>query len=437
MSTAPSSCLGIKSNALRAVKLWPTAVLALLFATTLAIPHGLFAAENEESLPEIEARSYELRVARKSRSGNVFLLETSNGSLPEVGRILLLRREGQPAYAVRVLKAYPDKASFAAKNLKAYPDAAPLSTGESVNGIEKIADIIPSPPTAEDQKDMAELEKPLEPELEVSPAPSAESEEKKTPPEPAPELSPEPTVEPSPGPEQDLEPVTPPAPEPSPEVPEAVLEPTEPQGPLPPPEARAEEEAVTDQDDLDMLGIAVEELPIFDPNKHALTLGFGFISIGGAGSGLTYSSGDQEVESIYVSAGGLRYAYTWKDRVWLRTAKAQDSLALELGLYYYKALNVTTTEGDAYTVVPIVGTARYNVALSENFSIFGYLGLMHSFASASTDIPDEPTAKNNAIALSSTVPALGVGLMYRVGPNWFARVDAGLDIVGLSLVLRF
>jgi hypothetical protein len=69
----------------------------------------------------------------------------------------------------------------------------------------------------------------------------------------------------------------------------------------------------------------------------------------------------------------------------------------------------------------------------ENFGIFFYGGLMQNFV---TQVSANATADVQA-SLQSIVPAVGTGLLFRVGPSWEARVDLGYDMLALGLVLRF
>src|SRR4051812_35215047 len=122
MSKAPSWFNKPKSPG--AVK----SVLLIVLIVFLGLLRGLVAAEPAapaETLPDIEARTFDLRIVRKSKSGRVILFESGREALPKIGRILLLKRGDQPAVVVRVLKIYPDQGAFAAKGLRNYP-AAPL-----------------------------------------------------------------------------------------------------------------------------------------------------------------------------------------------------------------------------------------------------------------------------------------------------------------------
>src|SRR4051812_27629486 len=118
-SSRPSS--RIKSNAAGLVKPGLGAVLlcALAFAATrlpvaevrnaatapsrLLFPSALAAEDVEPQLPEIEARSFDITVSKRSSTKRIYLADTPV-ELPRVGKILLLKRGDEPVIALKVLK---------------------------------------------------------------------------------------------------------------------------------------------------------------------------------------------------------------------------------------------------------------------------------------------------------------------------------------------
>jgi hypothetical protein len=129
------------------------------------------------------------------------------------------------------------------------------------------------------------------------------------------------------------------------------------------------------------------------------------------------------------TAAGFRYGLTTMKLIFFKNSQVQDSLSPELGLYLYKSLQ---SANDTYTVMPVLATMRYNLTFGDSLTLFGYAGLLKNFVIMAFQ-PDGETLKN----LNSFFPAIGAGLLFRVGPNWDTRVDFGTDVLSVGLVLRF
>ncbi len=341
-----------------------------------------------EPLPDIEARNFPVKVVKRSKSMRTYLFDDMSESKTSPGRILLLRRESEPIMAFRVLKTYPEKKQFAAKRVRTYRDVNQLDVDEPYAALEKVSDIAPPPPTLEDKADLKELE--------------ANSPVGGTDPE-----SQDPTKIGS-------------APDTQPYDPDLDA------GTSPPPSGAADSEGSRersrDEDEIDShLGVIVDEVYPLDTDSHWLSAGLGFLR----------NVDSDGAPSFYIGAGA-RYALTLGKTLFLRRAHAQDSLAVEGGIYYYKIINFTAGKSDAYNVMPLMGTVRYNILFGENFGIFLYGGIVRNNATIASSGSEEARA-----LLAQTYPAAGGGLLFRVGPSWFARVDLGFDTVGLGLILRF
>lgn len=120
-------------------------------------------AEEDGNLPEIEARTFGVRVAKESTSKRVYLFDDVSDARPPVGRILLLRRENQNIMGLRVLKVYDAHKQFAAKGVRKYAGIETLNAGESYLAIEKLHDLsgsIEDTPeeAAKDLSDLKEIE---------------------------------------------------------------------------------------------------------------------------------------------------------------------------------------------------------------------------------------------------------------------------------------
>jgi hypothetical protein len=256
-----------------------------------------------------------------------------------------------------------------------------LDPGDSYLAIEKVGDVVLPPPTAQDKADLKELEgkAPDAPPGDAAPPPTA----------PAPAVQ--------------------------------AYDPDLDAGTSPPPSGAVDSDSAKDNphddddDDDSRFGATIEEVSPLDPHSQWLTLEFGYFNN----------------DNNYFAGGGLRYGLSLGKMIFLRRAHLQDSLAIEAGAFLYKVINFKT-QGDAYTIASLIGTARYNILFSENFGIFFYGGVMQNFV---TDVVGgDPTTQAQ---LQSYLPAAGAGLMFRVGPSWEARVDLGYEMLGLGLILRF
>jgi hypothetical protein len=178
------------------------------------------------------------------------------------------------------------------------------------------------------------------------------------------------------------------------------------------------------------LGQPIEEIYPLDSNSQGLTFSFGAFR----NNGPPDSAGDP-TGAAYFYGGGLRYALTIGTMLFAQSAAVQDTLALEPGVFFYKLVNFIGEDGDAYNLVPIIGTLRYTLNFGENFGLFFYGGLMYNYLlSASGEGQAFEDAK---VGLASIFPAMGTGLIFRVGPNWDMRFDIGTDVAQLGLMLRF
>ncbi|MBI3533874.1 MAG: hypothetical protein HY072_00085, partial [Deltaproteobacteria bacterium] len=87
---------------------------------------------------------------------------------------------------------------------------------------------------------------------------------------------------------------------------------------------------------------------------------------------------------------------------------------------------------NAYTLVPAIGDLRYTIHIGEGFNVFFYGGISRGFV-ISTAQGDSDVIKS----FSVFQPAVGGGIIFRVGPNWEVRVNLGYDMVGGGILLRF
>ena len=338
--------------------------------------------EPEEPTLPINAKKYNAKIIKRSKSTRVFLIETSEKST--LGRILLLKKNTEPVMAFRVLKLYDDKNQIAAKRVKTYEghellENEKIDPTESYTAIEKISDITPPPPpTAEDKQDLKDLEK---------------TEDQKTK---------EPAIE---GEKEDG-------------AKESLKDENE--------EEKTEEKSKTSDspdlsDDEDRwLTLTAEEVFPIDPNPFGFSVELSYIRVV-----------DPNGNAYYPSGGGLRLSLRLFQLIFLKKSLLQDSLSLEAGAFLIKILNFNNGN-NVYTMAPFLGTLRYTVLTSENFGFFFYGGLLKSVVLSSIN-PD-----NNLVAsFESFQPAGGAGMIFRIGPNWEARFDLGIDMIGAGIMLRF
>jgi hypothetical protein len=194
------------------------------------------------------------------------------------------------------------------------------------------------------------------------------------------------------------------------------------------PPAPAPAAAPDDEGDDNHLGRAVEEIEPLDPLNLGLTFSFGAFK-----NAVPPNSSNPG----YYIGGGIRWSFVFAHMVFAQSAHTQDSFSLEPGIFFYKLVNfLSANSNDEYSIVPMIGTLRYTLMLGETFSLFAYGGMMFNYVAGS--VGDGSDAFLNAKAsLQSTLPAIGGGVIFRVGPQWDVRADLGTDVVQLGLMLRF
>jgi len=362
-----------------------TFLFIVSFSLTQILCAPLHAAEDENKVyltgfPEIEAKIFDATVNRKSKSNRVYLFSTQSKVLPKIGKILLFAKETQPIMGFRVIKTYPTENQFAASRVKMYTNETTLSDGSAYNAVEKTRDLDVPYYSKRDQKldelDLLELEREIQI-LGVNPYDPALDEEKD-------------------------------------KTKTALLQ-------------RQFNERIevidsldSDEELEDYDSINPDQYTNFEKDRHWITLDFGFLKnlkLGG--------------DSAFFSGGGLRYGINIAQRFLAKSTKAQDSLTLEGSLFYY-SIDAYETEVDAFTILPLGLSLRYNLFFSQTFGLFFYGGFLKN------NVMDSTNASDAAISqLSLLAPALGAGLILQLGPKWYARADLGVEFIGLGLVLRF
>ncbi len=332
-----------------------------------------------EIFSPIEVREYSAKVLGATASARIYLLECTTPDLPRVGKVLLLKKETDPVAALRVLRQYPAGSRIAATVVKWYGAALSLENDANYRVLEKRrnSSVIPPPPLTETEKsDVKELE--VQENLKYDP-------------------------------ELDVEGSQPPT-----GAVESVRAGEEP--------SQAPAFDSDEDEDREFKELVVDEIFPLEVNDQAVSAQFGYFRNLNADGGAGYSAG-----------GGVRWTWVTSKLLWLKQPQIQDSISVEAGLALYKILNYADA-GDAFTVVPFTAIGRYNILLGESLGAFAYAGLVKNTVTSA--ISSEDTVPSIAL-LDNFAPALGIGLNFRVGPNWDARFDLGLDMIGAGIMLKF
>jgi len=342
---------------------------------------------------EIEARAYDLKTIRPSRSGRVYLFQKSEEGFPVDGKIFLLRKGDAPVMAFRVLKTYLKTKQIAAKKLLPYEGYPSLERGSEFRAYEKVGDKVrPVPPSPEDLKDLQELESgspeelPSAPPAELPSTPSAE-----LPSTPPAELA-TPPVEVPPPPAEETTPVPPPVEEPPPAS--AKFEP-------PPGDEEVEMKETGD----DIVG---DEMNRQYPNFFTLAVG---------------ALSDSHVPGPNPKfGGGVLYSRNFI-----------ESWAFEGGFYYYQSSGFDPSGNSvSTTIVPLMGNLRYHWKLADIWTAYVYGGVVYPLVSTTLG-----ATKTDLAAIRVPSPAFGAGVFLQTGPNWYVRANLGYESVTLGVTLRY
>jgi hypothetical protein len=328
---------------------------------------------------EIEAKAYDVRTVRPSKSGRVYLFVKDDAAMPPPGKLFLLRDGATPVMAFRVLRTYPAQKRIAAKKLRAYPGFDPLGRGSRFRAFEKVGDrVVVIPPSPEDLNDLQELE--AVPTDELPPAPQENVDSVAAPQEEIPAEEPPPPAETLPAEEQS-----------------------------PPPEEKSNSEELyeSEDDELEVRDEEDEDIDSYYPNQFSMEIG---LLPNADVPGPTTKFG-----------GGLRYA-----------RNLGTSWAIEGGFFYYKSTGDVEESPVTMTVVPLIGTLRWQTRLAEIWTGYLYAGVMYPY------VASQIGASTRMLATVQTIsPALGAGIFLRTGPNWYLRLNLGTDAMTAGVMLRY
>ncbi|MBI2606588.1 MAG: hypothetical protein HYW49_10980 [Deltaproteobacteria bacterium] len=368
----------------------PAKVKAALLACGLAFLALFPAKKTFAEIKPIEAEEFRVRLDKTSRSGRVLLLEEVGGAKPKTGKILLLKSGQKEIAAVRVLKRYSGK--FAAKIIM--PFEAPR-VGEEYRALRKLGDKVAAL-VREREKRMGEPGEPVTEEdlsQDVSPE---DTELDRGIPAPAPPVKPE---------------KKPDAEKNGKDEPERLF--------------------TKDGDDLTQEGLErlddesyydpfSDEMQQLDPSAGALTVLYASVR-----------NVDKDYKYTNYSSFGLRYGYNFGKRIFASKRTLQDMFTAEIGVFYY-SISSFRVPTDGVTITPVIPTLRYSLLFGPYFSLYAYGGAMLNIVAPSTKFDEA-----DAAALAKTQPALGLGTMLAFGPGWALRIEYGLDLFGVGIVLKF
>lgn len=386
-----------------------------------------------EILPSIEAHEFKVTPLEKSKTGRVYRFRTNAQELPHTGNIVLIQINGKPVMAFRVLKTVAEINEFIGKRVRRYDTVGELKLNERYTSAEKLADLVSPPPadrSAYNPNAKPELGGELPPPAPVVAAPVA------TPVAPAlPELDPLPQVAATPA-----EAAIPAAPPATPAAVEAAPTKTldvesydnDLDGSTSPQNLKKSSN-MGDEEDADHLTEAknefeVEETAVLSPYKHMV----------GISLGVFRNMSNFNISNPTPNNGFTGYYSSQVDRgIYFRGKRPQDQLSLEYGFTYFTRLNANL-HNDDYAQLPLRVELRYDLHLSEAFSLVGYGGLQYNLilstqnvsASSASDVAT--THKFQGFQLN-----VGAGFLYNIGPQWYLRGDLGLDRFAFGLAVKW
>lgn len=371
----------------------------IAFGLTLLFAQPAYAEKNSvglEVLPAVDARSFRVLPKRQSASGRVVLFSVvGNTRLPDPGKILLVKKDGKPVYAFRVVRTQSDDREFIARKIRKYQDAPAFQSNEEYDAIEKIADILR--PVAPAPAVIA-VAPPVE-------APSAEPE--------APVVAdvappPSPEVQPEPEPVQDVPSI-------GPKLGDAIpydkeLDQTT------SPQAATEDlgSAASFEDSLE-----IEERPVFAPFSKAFGLEYGFLQ----------NLSDFQFSGPFNVAFGATAQFVTGRGVFAKSPDLQDRMFVSFGLSYYRR---SEELNDFYYILPVRSEMLYSLDFSEKISLNFYGGFQYNWVFATAQ-----ALVSRADALDGLQFTAGTGFSIRFGPQWVFQTRLGYDRISGALMVEW
>ncbi len=330
-----------------------------------------------ESLPSIDAHRFDTKPIQKSSSGKIYLFE-SGQIIPKTGNLILIYHDNKPAMAFRVLKNDPLRHRFVGKRIRRYDQTSELELNQEYTSIEKVADVLPSPPAEVSNESLDET-------------PTTSSTPVSTP-------TPTPTPEPVDIDEQDNE------------LDSATTSALD----------EIDEENQSEDEDEDGGPLEIDETSRIDPFNNILSVGTGYF-----GNSSNFSG-----SPVLSNGFSVSYAHVLFHDIFIMKKVPQDSLALEFGGIYYRIIN-KDGGNDIYSMLPFFADLLYQLHLSQTFAINLYGGLQYNYMTSAVN----PGASLDI--LQGLQVNLGLGVFFSIGPQWLLRVDAGWDRISGGLSIKW
>ncbi len=86
----------------------------------------------------------------------------------------------------------------------------------------------------------------------------------------------------------------------------------------------------------------------------------------------------------------------------------------------------------SYTMMPWIATGRYNFPLNESWSFYLYGGFYYNYVMDNVGATPAELAQIEVLALAG-----GGGFIVQTGPNWYLRLNLGVESIAGGVVLRF
>ena len=316
--------------------------------------------------------------------------------------------------AFRVLRSDLNKSEYIGKKIRRYDQTGELKINQKYFSIEKVADLLSAP--EQDEPHQAPAKKLAAPVRASPPNPVESSETTVT------------EIAPSPTPAEGVEPAkqtAPPTTDSSLDVEEFDQDLDEGnsqnlnKGP----------DATTSDEDEDENGsphhpFEVEESSRFDHYDNMLGFGVGYFK----------NMSNFSLNSVSLSGFDIFYSHVLNRDIWFQSKTSQDDLSIDFGLQYYRLVNIDLVN-DQYTMIPLSTELRYAIHISPSFAVHGYLGLQYNFIASMQNVDSAGANKQTYNDVHGPQANTGIGVMFNLGPQWYLRVDLGLDrtMVGLAI----
>ena len=363
---------------------WLRSAISFLSVFFLAVTCTASAATSTpEILPPIDARRFDIKTIEKSSSGKIYLFESLQ-VIPKTGNLILIYDHEKPAMAFRVLKNDQNKKQFVGKRVRRYDQTSELTLNQSYSSLEKLADLLPPPPSSETSES---LDKSLD----------------TTPPSPAPTPSSAPIETPTPSPTPTQEVV--PAEKQDSDLDAAALDKIDESNP-------SEDEGAEDE------SLEVSESSRLDPFNNILSVGAGYFS----------NSSNFSGSGVMNNGFSFSFAHVLFHDLFINKKSIQDSLGFEIGGIYYRIVNKDGVN-DIYNMLPFYGDLLYQLHLSPTFAFGLYGGLQYNYMTSASN-PGQSLSTLQGLQMN-----VGLGIFYGIGPQWLLRADLGWDRItgGLSI----